>query len=1028
MSTHLKILSKKEIRAFDLPPEFNGEERKRFFHLPQWATNLVDSLRNPTNKMGFALQLGYFNAVNKFFVANKFHPTDIEFVQRRLSLPLEEKVVLSKYVKATFTRHQQIIVDNLGFHKFNQNAKSLLMGEALKISAKQMKPKLMFWSLVDFLRETKIEIPSYYALSEIISDAYRHFETGLLATIEQHISPKEKRLLDEFLEIDPEYESEEKQDLKLKRYKLTLLKKSNQSTKPSRIKENVNDLLCLKELFEEVSSLTKQIDLSPEIIQYYAQVVLKSQVFQISRREDKRYLFLVAFVIHQYYRLNDVLIEILMQSVQTTLNTSMREHKENFYQTWREKHQTISDISDAVGDHLLTLRTIKEVIYNGELTDDEKIKQVKNLLPKNEDSDYSALTQQLTMIGSESKRVSKNEDYYDVLEAKSIKLQNRASEIVKHLEFDEESSDEKLLAAIEYYRGKDGLLSSDAPLEFLQSHEQRVVFDQDDKLRISLYKVLLFEKIASSLKSGALNLQYSYKYRAFDDYLIPAEVWHEKKSELLARAGLVGFEDFNNLQPNFSAALTAQYETTNENIKTERNQYVKIDSKGRLKLTTPKVEKPDSDIVSDLFPKDRYISLFEVLSTINQLSNFSDPLEHWHITHNRHKPDDKILFAGIIGLGCNLGIKKIAKISTNIAQNELENTVNWYFSSENLNRANDRVLELIEQLDLPKLYKKELNKTHTSSDGQKFSISVDSLNANYSYKYFGQSKGVSVYSFIDESHRLFYSTVINVSEQEAAYVIDGLMYNDVVQSDIHSTDTHGYSEMVFGVTHLLGISFAPRIKDVKNQRLYSFGSRSKLKELGYQILPDGRVNTKIIRDNWDEFLRFVTTIKLKETPASQLFRRLSSYSRQHPLYRASKEFGKIPKTLFLLRCIDDVILRQIIEKQMNKLENSNKFGKAVFYGNNQEFRQATKEEQLIAENCKRLIENAIICWNYLYLTQLILSAETSNQKQNLVNIIKNGSPVAWKHINLQGEYDFSQEKLKGSIDFRLPELLKVRVT
>lgn len=94
----------------------------------------------------------------------------------------------------------------------------------------------------------------------------------------------------------------------------------------------------------------------------------------------------------------------------------------------------------------------------------------------------------------------------------------------------------------------------------------------------------------------------------------------------------MGFEDFNSLQPNFSSALTAQYETTNENIKTGRNQYAKIDSKGRLKLTTPKVEKPDSDIVSDLFPKDRYISLFEVLSTINQLSNFSEPLEHWHIT------------------------------------------------------------------------------------------------------------------------------------------------------------------------------------------------------------------------------------------------------------------------------------------------------------------------------------------------------------------------------------------------------------
>jgi len=112
-------------------------------------------------------------------------------------------------------------------------------------------------------------------------------------------------------------------------------------------------------------------------------------------------------------------------------------------------------------------------------------------------------------------------------------------------------------------------------------------------------------------------------------------------------------------------------------------------------------------------------------------------------------------------------------------------------------------------------------------------------------------------------------------------------------------------------------------------------------------------------------LRFLVTIRLKETTASQLFRRLSSYSRQHPLYRALKEFGKIIKTFFLLKYIDDVELRQAIEKQLNKLESSNRFGKAVFYGNNQEFQQPTKEEQLIAEGCKRLIENAVICWNYL---------------------------------------------------------------
>ena len=41
-----------------------------------------------------------------------------------------------------------------------------------------------------------------------------------------------------------------------------------------------------------------------------------------------------------------------------------------------------------------------------------------------------------------------------------------------------------------------------------------------------------------------------------------------------------------------------------------------------------------------------------------------------------------------------------------------------------------------------------------------------------------------------------------------AYVVDGLMDNEVLKSSIHSTDTNGYSEAIFAVTHLLGITFA----------------------------------------------------------------------------------------------------------------------------------------------------------------------------------------------------------------------------
>jgi TnpA family transposase len=162
---------------------------------------------------------------------------------------------------------------------------------------------------------------------------------------------------------------------------------------------------------------------------------------------------------------------------------------------------------------------------------------------------------------------------------------------------------------------------------------------------------------------------------------------------------------------------------------------------------------------------------------------------HYSLGRNRSNIKIEALFASIIGYGCNINISRMAKISKGIFEHDIEHASNWYLSNENLIEANDKIIAFTEQLDIVKLFKNDKDKNHTASDGQKFNISVDSLNAGYSFKYFGLGRGVSRYMFIDESHRLFYSTVINANEREAAYVIDGLMHNDTIQSDIHSTDT-----------------------------------------------------------------------------------------------------------------------------------------------------------------------------------------------------------------------------------------------
>ena len=94
-------------------------------------------------------------------------------------------------------------------------------------------------------------------------------------------------------------------------------------------------------------------------------------------------------------------------------------------------------------------------------------------------------------------------------------------------------------------------------------------------------------------------------------------------------------------------------------------------------------------------------------------------------------------------------------------------------------------------------------------------------------------------------------------------------------------------------------------------------------------------------------------------------------------------------------------------------------GKVIFSVNN----RIIKYESLADTAAKLLI--------LLYakgLSQRVIDTKTEKEKQNLLEVIKSGSVVAWQHVNLQGEYDFSDEILKNSIKFQLPELLELQIT
>jgi len=59
----------------------------------------------------------------------------------------------------------------------------------------------------------------------------------------------------------------------------------------------------------------------------------------------------------------------------------------------------------------------------------------------------------------------------------------------------------------------------------------------------------------------------------------------------------------------------------------------------------------------------------------------------------------------------------------------------------------------------------------------------------------------------------------------------------------------------------------------------------------------------------------------------------------------------------------------------------------------------------------------------VYLSQKIAQEESSERRQELLTAVRNGSVTSWRHVNLHGEYDFSDEKMQDSIGLHIPPAL-----
>jgi len=402
------------------------------------------------------------------------------------------------------------------------------------------------------------------------------------------------------------------------------------------------------------------------------------------------------------------------------------------------------------------------------------------------------------------------------------------------------------------------------------------------------------------------------------------------------------------------------------------------------------------------------IRIEKLLAEVDAWCSFSREFRHLSTYKGKAKPPYSTLLAALVAHGTNLGIAAMGESTEGITADMLSHATRWLLRPDTLKAANKALVDFHHALPLSQFWG---TGRASSSDGQRFGIQSSSLLSSFYPRYFGYyDRAINVYTHVSDQFSVFSSRAISCSVREAIYVLDGLLENDtLLQPQEHYTDTHGYTEHLFGLCYLLGFSFMPRIRDLKDQRLYRISRDSEYGPI--TPLFQGYVNFSLLEEQWDQLVRVAASLLNRTAPAHIVLQRLAANSPSDRVAKALTELGRLVKTTYILQYINDGELRRRVHLQLNRGEARHSLARRLFFANQGLFRERAVPEIMNKVSSLSLLSNAVLVWNTVRMSEVVERLRASGHALEPTDLARL-SPLAYKHVIPSGTYLFAQEPLE----------------
>ncbi len=962
--------------------EPSPEQLARYFHLDDEDRVLIAQCRGEHNRLGFGVQIGTLRFLDTFLSDPVNVPTGvITYIASQLAIA--DPHCITRYAERVQTHqdHAQEIRQKYGYNEWSspQGGFALMRFLYARAWVGNERPSVLFDLATAWLLDKKVLLPGVTTLTRLIASLRDRVAERLWQRVSTAAPPEQKHRLEGLLA--PAGVS-----------RITNLERLRRS--PTRASAPV--LVQALSRLSEVRTLdVSSLDLSrvpPGRIKALAHYAVTTKAQNIaSLSEDRRTATLVSFARLLSVTAQDDALDVLDILMRDLLARSVRTGR-------KERLRTLRDLDAAA----LYLAEQAEKVITPEWTNE----QIRTLLTEKQ----TKIAEAVVTIYEIARPADDN--YYKEVVERYPTIRRFLPSLLRTIEWTSNEAGKPVLDALAFLKDLEGRKQPDlsaAPMQVVPVSWKRYVAPPGQSIDRRYYTLCVMSRLQEAVRRHDVFVGESVRWGDPRAKLLTGQAWETARPTICHSLGRKAESKME--LDDLARKLDEAYRSTAARFPNPAVRIEKVKNKAgqeqeRLVLTAlDKVEEPESlrllrHRVARRLPN---IDLPELLLEIQARTNFTTEFSHMSEGRSRIEDLSTSICAVLIAEACNIGLSPLVRKGIPaLERDRLSYVQQNYIRPETLSRANARLVAAQAHIALAQAWG---GGEVASADGLRFLVPLRTLNAGPNPKYFGTGRGITLINYTSNQFSGFQNIVVTGTIRDSLFVLEGLLNQETsLRPKELMTDTASYTDVIFGLFHLLGYQFSPRLADLGESRFWRIDAKAN-----YGVL-DGlarhTIDMNLISQNWDDLLRVAGSLTLGTVNATELLRSLQGGGRPSTLARAIGELGRIAKTLYLLSYIDDESYRRRILIQLNKGESRHSLARATFFGQKGEVRQRYREGQEEQLGALGLVVNAIVLWNTLYMDRAL-----EDMRERGMTIVSEDigrlSPLGYDHVNLLGRYTFS---------------------